>query len=177
MIRLTTLDIYNELKLLIDLQNFRYDIYTNQNFVEFQDCHFIADSKYIVKHNKIIYDKDWYIKYYDPILTIQQFNENVWKLREDKYSRRAILYMGDKVENSICTISMQMLIDNFNRLNWIVNMRSNNVIKYTTDFEWQDGLFNKACKMLNINKGIMYWNAGSMHVYEEDFDLFKNIIV
>ena len=107
-------------------------------------------------------------------MTLEQFNENIWKLKNDKYSRQAILYLGNKDNNTICTINMQMLISNNNKLNWIVNMRSNNVIKYTTDYIWQNKIFSKACKLLNIEPGIIYWNAGSMHVYEEDFNLFKN---
>lgn len=175
MIRYNVKNIRDEfISLIEDKSTYRYDKKTKQNFVEIQNCHFIADSEYIVEHNKIIYDDEWYIDHYEPKLTLEQFNENIWKLKNDKYSRQAILYLGNKDNNTICTINMQMLISNNNKLNWIVNMRSNNVIKYTTDYIWQNKIFSKACKLLNIEPGIIYWNAGSMHVYEEDFNLFKN---
>ena len=86
--------------------------------------------------------------------------------------------MGDKQENDVCTTGMQMILDNDNKLNWIVNMRSNNIIKYTTDYLWQNKWFDHARFILTqrmrikIERGILYWNACSMHVYEEDFELF-----
>ena len=178
--RITTKDIKNEfIELIQDKTNYRYDKFSNQYFVEIQDCHFIADSEYIIKHNKIIYDNSWYINNYDPVLTYNQFLKAVNNLVYDKYSRKSFMYMGDKQENDICTTGMQMIMKNENKLNWIVNMRSNNIIKYTTDYHWQMSWFDHACFMLSkrigrqILKGTLYWNACSMHVYEEDFELFN----
>ena len=67
--RLTTSDIHNEFKNLLDQgmhdsKVYRYDKLTKQKFIEIQDCHFIADDPYIVKHDKIIYDNDWYLVNY-----------------------------------------------------------------------------------------------------------------
>jgi len=178
MIRLQTNDIKNEfIELVKDKSNYRFDKLTNQYFIEIQDCHFIADSPYIIQHDKIIYNDDWYEINYDPLLTYNQFLKSVNNLVYDRYSRKSFMYMGDKIENDPCTTGMQMILDKDFRLNWIVNMRSNNIIKYTTDYKWQNSWFDHAVFMLNkrisckIQKGIMYWNACSMHVYEEDFEL------
>ncbi len=176
--RLKTKDIYKIfLELIQNRDTWKYDKATNQHFVEIQDCHFIADSKYIVEHNKIIYSTQWYRDHYDPALDYMQLLNNLNFLKDDQYSRKAFIYMGNKYDNSICTTGIQMILDN-NKLNWIVNMRSNNAIIYSTDYDWHNGWYDHAIFMLSemrgqkIEKGTIYWNACSMHVYEEDFELF-----
>lgn len=167
-----------------------YDPTTNQKVIEIQACQFSANSPYIVNHDKVIYDEKWYVDNYDIRLLStdwnNQYEKNINRLANDPYSRRAFIYMGSPNESlekfPICTIGMQMILsgDNRNILNWIVNMRSNSVVKYTTDYIWQNKWFERAILDLSlktkryINKGEMIWHANSMHIYEEDFKYLVN---
>lgn len=190
--RYTTKEIREELYNKLLNNEFRYDPTTNQNVVEIQDAHFIADSPDIVKHYTILYDNQWYIDNYDIRLIGEDWNRQYFKcidrLVKDPYSRRAVIYMGSPdeclEEFPICTMTMHMILDgkNLNQMNWIVNMRSNSVIKYSTDYAWQLKWFKRACEDLSkrshryIEMGNMFWNADSMHIYEEDFEYLKNTI-
>jgi len=163
-----------------------YDPTTNQKVLEIQNCNFWANSPYIINHTKVEYDTNWYIENYAVrLLYYNQYKKNIDRLAEDPYTRRAFLYMGSPYESNekfpICTIGMQMILtgENRDKLNWIVNMRSNSVTKYTTDWKWQNKWWNKAVEDLSnqtkrtITKGTMFWNANSMHVYEEDFNILE----
>ena len=84
----------------------------------------------------------------------------------DKYKN------GDK----ICTIGMQVIYNKFDkRVDYIVYMRSNNVCEYTQDSLWQCKIFTIIINRLiseldkDIKPGYLYWNVGSLHIYEEDF--------
>ncbi len=87
-------------------------------------------------------------------------------LTPDKY------HNGDK----ICTIGMQVIYNkNSKRLDYIVFMRSNNVCEYTQDSLWHTKVYTMIINRLisevdeDIKPGHIYWNVGSLHLYEEDF--------
>lgn len=170
----------------------KWDPTTNQKIIELQDVHFMAVGPYIVNHDKVLYDDQWYVDNYDVRLIGQDWNRQYFKcidrLANDPYSRRAVIYMGSPDECletfPICTMTMHMILDGLDgkvdELNWIVNMRSNSVIKFTTDYLWQKRWFDRAVEDLSnksgrpIKQGVMFWNADSMHIYEEDFDYLRN---
>jgi thymidylate synthase len=69
----------------------------------------------------------------------------------------------------ICTNAVQYLIRN-GKLDVVVQMRSNDVVfGYRNDFAWQEHIANMVCTELGIKLGNIYWNVGSMHVYERHF--------
>jgi len=52
------------------------------------------------------------------------------------------------------------------KLNYHVYMRSNDVVfGYNNDKAWADYVHDLAAKDLGVEKGVMYWNAASLHVY------------
>jgi thymidylate synthase len=69
------------------------------------------------------------------------------------------------------------------RVNAIVNMRSNDaVFGYKNDYHWQKYLLKMLVKEINfirdvpgvtLQEGDIYWNVGSLHVYERHFYLIK----
>jgi len=96
-------------------------------------------------------------------------------------SRRAIMiytrpsmwedYNKNGRSDFMCTNTVQYLIRN-NKLNAVVQMRSNDVVYgYRNDYAWQDHVLNKLAKELKVNRGDIYWNVGSLHVYERHFSL------
>jgi thymidylate synthase len=71
----------------------------------------------------------------------------------------------------MCTNAVQYAIRN-NKLHAIVQMRSNDVVfGYRNDYAWQSYVLDLLCKDLNIERGDIHWNAGSLHVYERHFYL------
>lgn len=99
-------------------------------------------------------------------------------------SRRAVMiytrpsmhmeYNTNGMSDFICTNTVQYVIRK-NKLHSIVNMRSNDVVfGYLNDYHWQDYVLNELCKDLEIDKGNIYWNAGSLHAYEKDFYLLDH---
>lgn len=82
----------------------------------------------------------------------------------------------DGMRDFMCTYSVQLLIRN-NLLHYIVNMRSNDaVFGYKGDSDWHRFVHNMAMANLagvypNLQKGLLFWNAGSLHVYPRHFHL------
>jgi thymidylate synthase len=115
-----------------------------------------------------------------------QFKNVLEKLKKNPYSRRAIIIytrpsMHWEFEEAgkndfICTNTVQYFIRH-NRLETIVNMRSNDaVFGYKCDRHWQmlvrDNLFSELKKVYpHISRGSIVWNAGSFHIYERHFYL------
>lgn len=110
--------------------------------------------------------------------------ENVKKeLKANPYSRRAIMiytrpsmhyeYNIDGMSDFICTNAVQYCIRN-NKLDAVVQMRSNDVVfGYRNDYAWQKFVQDSLAKELNIESGKIYWQVGSLHVYERHFNLIK----
>jgi thymidylate synthase len=110
--------------------------------------------------------------------------ENVKKeLKANPYSRRAVMiytrpsmhyeYNVDGMSDFICTNAVQYCIRN-NNLDTIVQMRSNDVVfGYRNDYAWQKFVQDRLAEELNIESGKIYWQVGSLHVYERHFNLIK----
>ena len=172
-------DIKQELIKKWQNKEFKFDKKTNQNFIEIINANFISDTGFIVYHDHDVTDEQWYIDNYEPLLG-NQIDNVVESIKNDPDTRQAYIGMlcPDKYNNGdkICTIGMQVVYNKFDkRLNYIVYMRSNNVCEYTQDSLWQCKIFTIILNRLiseldkNIKPGYLYWNVGSLHIYEEDF--------
>jgi len=71
----------------------------------------------------------------------------------------------------MCTNAVQYLIRD-DKLNAIVQMRSNDVVYgYRNDYAWQEHVLKNMAQSLKVDCGNIYWNVGSLHVYERHFNL------
>jgi thymidylate synthase len=117
-----------------------------------------------------------------------QFEYCIETLIEDPASRQAcMIYIRpdmhtEAFENGmkdfICTYSAQLMIRK-NKLHYIVYMRSNDAVYgYKNDRAWHDYVFNESLGKLkeaypDLEKGNLYWNAASLHVYPKHFKLVE----
>ncbi len=115
-----------------------------------------------------------------------QYTKCLNELIVNKDSRRACMiyirpsmqydYNKDGMSDFMCTYSTQILIRD-NKLHYIVNMRSNDAIMgLKNDKYWHDHvhkiLLNDLADVYpELKLGNMYWNAGSLHVYQRHFFL------
>lgn len=169
-------------KILIDKFNnkeFKFDKRTSQKFIEIVNASFTSDTGFIVYHDHDVTDEQWYIDNYEPLLD-DQIDNVIEAIKNDPDTRQAYIGMlcPDKYQNGdkICTIGMQVIYNKFDKeVDYIVYMRSNNVCEYTQDSLWQCKIFTIIINRLiseldkDIRPGKIYWNAGSLHIYEEDF--------
>lgn len=111
----------------------------------------------------------------------RQYERVLETLRKDRTSRQAVMVYtrptihDDCSENGrsdfICTNSVQYVYRD-SRLHAIVNMRSNDVVfGYRNDFAWQQHVLRKLSVALGVVPGTIFWQAGSLHVYERHFHL------
>lgn len=102
------------------------------------------------------------------------------------YSRPAMQWEWNDNVNAksdfTCTFCTQHFIRD-NTLFYIVNMRSNDIIRglHCGDLPHHGKVYNRMYEDLkhtypDLQKGKIYWNAGSLHIYERDFGLLKNIL-
>ena len=116
------------------------------------------------------------------------------KLLEDKHTREAVMiydrpsmqteYNKNGMHDFMCTQYVQYFInerDGKEYVDCIVNIRSNDaVFGYDNDCLWFDYVLNLLADYLTnvhgreTNKGIIYWNAGSLHVYERHFKFLED---
>ena len=93
-------------------------------------------------------------------------------------------YKLNGMHDFICTYSVQVFInenkDGEKRLDYIVYMRSNDAVYgFDNDALWHMEVQNQLAQDLSnrlndrINPGDLYWNAGSLHVYERHFNLLN----
>jgi thymidylate synthase len=110
-----------------------------------------------------------------------QFDHVVEELKKNPESRRAnIIYTRPSMWNEynvdgrndfMCTNTVQYLIRN-GELNACVQMRSNDsVYGYKNDCAWQQTVLDRLSDKLSVPTGKLYWNVGSLHVYERHFFL------
>ena len=110
-----------------------------------------------------------------------QYDEVLKELNKNPDSRRANMiytrpsiwydYKVDGMSDFICTNNVQYFIRN-NSLVTCVYMRSNDaVFGYNNDLAWQTHIRNKLLAELDVTyePGPIYWNVGSLHVYERHF--------
>ena len=118
-----------------------------------------------------------------------QFYHVVTELEDRPDSRRATMIYtrptmwGDHNKNGrsdfMCTNDVQYLIRQ-NKVHAVVQMRSNDVVfGYRNDFAWQDYVLDRVIKELEARgkfygKGNIFWNVGSLHVYERHFYLIDH---
>lgn len=117
----------------------------------------------------------------------RQYENVLRELIHHEQSRRAIMiynrpsihmeYNSDGMSDFICTTSVQYLVRS-GFLDAIVNMRSNDVrFGYLNDRSWQFHVQKMLSEDISrsfgrlVIPGHIYWNAGSLHVYEKDFFL------
>lgn len=112
-----------------------------------------------------------------------QFEHCLNKLKEDPHTREAIMiynrpsmqedYCKNGMHDFMCCQNVQYFINERNNetyLDCIVNFRSNDaVFGFNNDALWNQYVLDKLATSLNIKSGIMYWNAGSLHIYERHF--------
>lgn len=105
------------------------------------------------------------------------------KLIEDPYTREAIMiynrpsmqydYNVNGMHDFMCCQNVQYFINNRDDkqyLDCIVNFRSNDaVFGFNNDALWMQYILDKLSNDLNVNSGKIYWNAGSLHIYEKHF--------
>ena len=121
-------------------------------------------------------------------LTLDKKNFNQYfncamELHKNPDSRRAVMiytrpsiwkeYNKKGMSDFICTNAVQYLIRK-DKLEVVVQMRSNDVVfGYRNDYAWQKYMADMMCNELKIELGNIYWNVGSMHVYERHFKFIK----
>ena len=116
-----------------------------------------------------------------------QYNEVLKELNNNPDSRRANMiytrpsiwqdYKIDGMSDFICTNNVQYFIrDDY--LITSVYMRSNDaVFGYNNDLAWQTHVRNKLLADLDkhYRAGPIYWNVGSLHVYERHFKFIESL--
>ena len=118
-----------------------------------------------------------------------QFTKVVEELAKSPLSRRAIMiytrpsmhseYNLNGMSDFMCTNTVQYYIRN-GKLHASVYMRSNDAIfGYKNDYAWQKYVQEQVLQAVNgkcntvYDIGNLYWNVGSLHIYERHFDLVK----
>jgi len=114
----------------------------------------------------------------------KQYHNVVTELTRNPSSRRAVMIYtrpsmwvdfdaGGK-SDFMCTNAVQYMIRD-GLLETVVQMRSNDVVYgYKNDFAWQKYVRDMLAAQLKVEPGVIYWNVGSLHIYEKHFDLVAN---
>lgn len=118
-----------------------------------------------------------------------QYQNVIDHLKKDSNTRQALaIYTRptmhydstlDGMSDFMCTNTVQYIIrERFGvpRLHVVVNMRSNDVVfGYRNDYAWQKHVAKKIIKdvVLPEQEPIIYWQVGSLHVYERHFWMVK----
>jgi len=113
-----------------------------------------------------------------------QILDIIAKIKNDKYTRQAVVCMYDKYfsrytgKDNICTPTFQFFVRD-DALNLIVNSRSRDLIRGECIDQFTFTLLQElVANSLGIDTGIYQNNIGSLHVYEEHFDLLtKNCVI
>ena len=128
-----------------------------------------------------------------------QFDNCAQHLLNDPHTREAIMiynrpsmqqdYNKDGMHDFMCCQNVQYFINEYDDKNdyidCIVNFRSNDaVFGFNNDALWMwdvlvkltDNLHNRYFEKYgkNLIEGNMYWNAGSLHIYERHFELLNS---
>lgn len=140
---------------------------------------------------QMISDKSGKINSNYGYLTLSQENHNQYyncamELHKNPDSRRAVMvytrpsiwneYDTNGMSDFICTNAVQYMIRD-DKLEVVVQMRSNDVVfGYRNDYAWQKYMADMMCHELKVELGNIYWNVGSMHVYERHFKFIDEFI-
>jgi len=128
------------------------------------------------------------------IFSKENYNQYEFSLNEllnNKESRRACMlynrpsmvndYNRDGMSDYCCTFNTQQFVRE-NKLIYIVNMRSNDIIYGTfNDLAWHCfvylKMYNKLKEKYNtLEIGEIIWEANSLHCYEKDFNMITQIV-
>lgn len=117
-----------------------------------------------------------------------QFDNCVEALFKDKNTRQAcMLYIrpsmheeafDEGMKDFMCTYATQVVIRQ-NKLHYFVMMRSNDAIfGFNNDHYWHKYVMEKLLKVVQqkypeVEKGNLYWNAISLHVYPRHYKLLE----
>ena len=115
-----------------------------------------------------------------------QFEKVITELKRNPESRRAILiytrpsmwsdYNHKGRSDFMCTNAVQYLVRD-GMCHSIVQMRSNDaLIGYKNDKAWQQHVLNEVAENIGYPPGKIYWQVGSLHVYERDFYLVDHYV-
>ena len=110
-----------------------------------------------------------------------QYQRALGELQQNPGSRRATMiytrpsmwldYDKNGRSDFMCTSTVQYLIRD-GRLNAVVQMRSNDALfGFRNDRAWQQHVLEKLAGDLCIESGNLYWQVGSLHVYERHYHL------
>lgn len=108
-----------------------------------------------------------------PQIGFDQWKRCVDLLNKDRDSRQAIIHIhtpnNKPTKDEVCTLTLQFVIRD-NKLNMIVNMRSNDVVYgFTYDVFCFTAMQELMAEELGVELGCYYHNAASLHVYLNDF--------
>ena len=117
-----------------------------------------------------------------------QYDHCMAKLMTDPHTREAVMiynrpsmqieYCRNGMHDFMCTQYVQYFINEKNGteyLDCIVNIRSNDaVFGYDNDYLWFKYVLDKLATDINVASGTIYWNAGSLHVYERHFKFLED---
>lgn len=119
----------------------------------------------------------------------KQYESCKQKLIDDPHTREAIMiynrpsmqteYCRNGMHDFMCTQNVQYFINEDKShktfLDCIVNIRSNDaVFGYDNDWLWFNYVLEKLAEDLDVIPGLIYWNAGSLHVYERHFKFLED---
>lgn len=115
-----------------------------------------------------------------------QFTHVLDELSQNPNSRRAVMiytrptmhrdYNTNGMSDFMCTNTVQYMIRN-DYLEVIVQMRSNDVIfGYRNDFAWQNYVARELQEALKLKGRNIYWQVGSLHIYERHFNYVEEKI-
>ncbi len=116
----------------------------------------------------------------------KQFQQVERTLKKDPHSRQAVMYYtrpsihweakSNGMSDHICTTHVQYFINEsrYGRkyIDAHVYMRSNDAVYgFKNDVAWQKHVLEHLSKNLDVEYGSVFWNAGSLHVYERNWNL------
>lgn len=81
----------------------------------------------------------------------------------------------DGKQDFICTNAVQYLLRG-GKLSCVVQMRSSDVVYgYQYDFAWHQLVLKEIADVLKVEVGDIYWQAGSLHIYERHFRFLRDL--
>jgi len=116
----------------------------------------------------------------------EQYRHVFKELKRSRTSRRAVMiyqrpsmwydYNRDGRSDFICTNAVSYLIRD-GALDAVVQMRSNDAwAGYRNDHAWQRHVLEKLAQDLDVDVGVIHWNAASLHLYEHQFYLLRHYV-
>jgi thymidylate synthase len=112
-------------------------------------------------------------------------------LKADRDTRRScMIYIRPSMQTEYCEFGMSDFMCTYNtqhlirgnKLHYIVSMRSNDVyFGYRNDRFWHNYVHDQMLHDLQatypgLEKGDLYWNASSFHIYERHFPMLNDLI-